>query len=418
MVLCWLAGSARGGTIPSDGLTDATTALQAALNESGRAGGEVFLPAGKYLIGGKLTVPAGVTLRGSWEEPHHGLGWEKGTCVLVTGGRNCDQGATVTLATNSALKGLTFLWPEERWNNIVAYPWAIFGDGIQVSVENVTLINPYQGIKLGGPNKSNKSNMHLLRNIFGSPLRYGVFIDNCHDIGRIENVHFNPNYWLDSGDPSASEGMDPTIKVAKRHQNDFAVLTYQLSHLEAFVFGRADWEYVLNTFVFGAHIGYHFIKTENGIPNGQLSGIGSDFGPICIQVDAIKAWGLQVTNGQFNNNKGVQAAAIITSPGAEGSVQFANCSFWATQGHAAWLQGQTTVKFTSCSFNNMTPGGTILAENGKLILNGCDFDQPGSAVILKPGVSAAVIMGNLQPGGLQIENEVGKRAQIGLNETP
>jgi len=212
--------------------------------------------------------------------------------------------------------------------------------------------------------------------------------------------------------------MDPAIKVAKRHQNDFAVLTYQLTNLEAFVFGRTDWEYVLNTFAFGAHIGYRFIKTENGISNGQLSGIGSDFGPICMQVDAIKAWGLQITNGQFNNTKGAQAAAIITNPGSLGSVQFANCSFWTTQGHAAWLQGQTTVKFTSCSFNNTTPGGTILAETGKLIVNGCSFDQPGSAIVLKSGVSAAVIMGNLQTGGLQIANEIGTHAQIGLNETP
>jgi hypothetical protein len=39
-------------------------------------------------------------------------------------------------------------------------------------------------------------------------------------------------------------------------------------------------------------------------------------------------------------------------------------------------------------------------------------------VVLKPGVKAALIMGNMQPAGLQVQNGIGPRAQIGLNETP
>jgi hypothetical protein len=31
---------------------------------------------------------------------------------------------------------------------------------------------------------------------------------------------------------------------------------------------------------------------------------------------------------------------------------------------------------------------------------------------------AATIFGNLQEGGLQVENEIGAHAHIGLNETP
>jgi hypothetical protein len=64
------------------------------------------------------------------------------------------------------------------------------------------------------------------------------------------------------------------------------------------------------------------------------------------------------------------------------------------------------------------PGGDILAERGKLIVQGCTFDRPGLAVVLKKEVKAAVIMGNLQTGGVQVENEIGAHAQIGLNEAP
>ena len=52
------------------------------------------------------------------------------------------------------------------------------------------------------------------------------------------------------------------------------MIAYTTAHLEAFTFGRTDWEYVLNTFVFGAKVGYRFIQTPAGACNGQFSGIG------------------------------------------------------------------------------------------------------------------------------------------------
>jgi hypothetical protein len=405
---------APASPIPNDGVTDATAAIQSALDAAGKSGGVVDLPPGQYLLAGAITVPPGVTLRGSWQEPHHGESWNLGSTLLITSGRNTDAGAAITLGADSGLQGFTLLWPEQMWNNIVPYPWAVLGNGIHVSVENLTLVNPYQGIKLVPP----RCNLHYLRNIFGCPLRYGIFIDGSHDIGRIENIHFNPTYWLASGHPSASTGVQPDIRIQKLRQNDYTVRQYQIEHLEAFVFGRTDWEYVLNTFVFGAHIGYRFIQTPDGVPNGQLSGIGCDFGPTCVQIDALKPHGIAITNGEFNNHLGTASAAIITSPGAAGAAQFVNCIFWNTSGHAAWLRGDTAVTFSACHFTDTLPAGTLLAEKGRLIVSACTFDQPGSAVVIKPGVSAAVVMGNLQPGGLQVDNGIGPHAQIGLNEGP
>ena len=36
---------------------------------------------------------------------------------------------------------------------------------------------------------------------------------------------------------------------------------WQMENGEAFIFGRADWEYVLNTFCFGYTVGYKFVHT-------------------------------------------------------------------------------------------------------------------------------------------------------------
>jgi hypothetical protein len=49
-------------------------------------------------------------------------------------------------------------------------------------------------------------------------------------------------------------------------------------------------------------------------------------------------------------------------------------------------------------------------------MRSCFFRQRGVAVALRPGVKAANLSGNMQPGGLQTVNEIGERAWIGMNE--
>ena len=51
-------------------------------------------------------------------------------------------------------------------------------------------------------------------------------------------------------------------------------------------------------------------------------------------------------------------------------------------------------------------------------MRGCQFAAAGPAVVLGPGVRAAVVAENTQPGGVQVQNGIGARAQIGLNELP
>lgn len=400
-------------TIPSDGTTDATAAIQQQLDAQGATGGEVLLPPGQFLIAGSLTVPEGVTLRGSWDAPHHGHAWQKGTTLLLTGGRGQEDGpAAIKLDHNSALEGVTMLWPEEKWNDIQPYPWGVEGHGNHITVENVTLVNAYQGISTGTQDGS----LHLFRNIYGCVLRRGILVDACSDIGRIENIHFNTHYWLGSGHPSSKDGAGKTPDG--KSENGEAVVGYVRDHLEAFIFARSDWEYVVDTFVWDARYAYRFVKSEHGECNGQFLGIGADYCRSCVQIDDIQAVGLQITNGEFTAFSGDPNTDIVTAPGAVGAAQFVNCNFWGTKSHIAWMQGDTVITLADCHILDKFPDGAVLAERGKLIIQGCTFDQPGKTAVLKPDVKAAIIMGNLQPGGVQIDNEIGAHAQIGLNETP
>ena len=386
-----------------DGVTDATGPIQKLLDVAAKSGGEVLLPPGLYLLKGSLTIPAGVTLHGSWDAPHHGNGWNKGSTLLVTGGRGQENGpAAIELKANAAVEGLTMLWPEQIPSDIVAYPWAIHGQGIHDTVENVTLVNAYQGIKMGDPDGS----LHLIRNVDGCVLRRGIMIDRTTDIGRIENVHFNPHYWSASHYPQQKEGKDG-------YRNIF---TYLPANLEAFIFARSDWEYVTNTFVWGAKSGYLFIGSKAGECNGQFLGIGADFCQACVRIEKIQPIGLQITNGEFTSFAGDPNSAIVTEPDAGGAAQFVNCNFWGVKNHVAWLQGSTVVTLADCHICDQLDSGAILAEKGKLIVHGCTFDKSYPAVILKPGVTSAIISENLQTGGLQIQNGIGARALIGLNE--
>ncbi|HEX4084914.1 MAG TPA: hypothetical protein VHY22_08390 [Chthoniobacteraceae bacterium] len=389
-----------------NGIADATGPIQQLLDAASKSGGEVRLPPGQYLLKGTLTIPAGVALRGSWDAPHHGSLWDKGSTLVITGGRGREDGlAAIEMQASAAVEGFTLVWPEQSPGNVTPYPWAIHGNGNHDTVENITLVNAYQGIKMGAPGDGS---LHLIRNVFGCVLRRGVMIDNTTDIGRIENVHFNPHYWGGSHHPSLGDNRQDWSKA----------IDFMTANLESFIFGRSDWEYVTNTFVWGSKSGYLFIQTKAGACNGQFLGIGADYCRACVRIEKIQDIGLQITNGEFTAFAGDPNSAIVTEPDAGGAAQFVNCNFWGIKNHVAWLQGSTAVNLSDCHISGKLPAGAVLAEKGRLILRGCTLDQNYPAAIIKPGVSAAIIAENLQPGGVTIENGIGTHAVIGLNQEP
>ena len=71
------------------------------------------------------TVPTGVALvREAGMRLHHGA-WDKGSTLMITGGRGEETGqAAVTTRTEQLHSRIfTLLWPDQRAENIVPYPW-------------------------------------------------------------------------------------------------------------------------------------------------------------------------------------------------------------------------------------------------------------------------------------------------------
>jgi len=384
-----------------DASTDDTGAFQRALDAVYKAGGgTVYAPSGRYLFRGSLVVPNGVTLRGSFScvPSHNGIrdkGQPKpgddGTALFVDAGRGHEEGTPfLTLNTNSSVCGLSIYYPAQVTNGApTPYPWTIAMRGKNPAVFDVELLNPYQGID------ASQNERHNIRNITGQPLRRGIWVDAIYDIGRIENVHFNP-WWNANSD----------------------VYRWQTRNGEAFIFGRADWEYVFNTFCFGYHTGYRFIETTTGGCNGNLCGIGADDCNRAILVEQAAVYGLLITNGEFTSFHGDDPTMVDVRATNKGVLRISNSAFWGPCNQIAKIAGQGTVGFSDCTFVQWGKEGdraAIQASSGSVIIQGCDFREKKRHISLGVAIDRAVITGNLFAGPAQIQNESHKDVQIGLN---
>ena len=396
------AYSVRDYGAKGDGITDDTAAFQKALDTAGQAGGGVVLaPRGNYFFAGHLNVPAAVTLRGIWESvpSHVGIrdaGGDKptddGTTFLVTESAGQEEGpAFLTLHDNSTLKGVVLYYPrQDPAAEPQAYPWAIALRGKNPAVLAVELLNPYNGID------ASQNERHLIRDVQGQPLRRGVLVDAIYDIGRIENVHFNP-WW----------SQKPRL------------YQWQKEHGEAFTFARSDWQYVFNTFCFGYHTGYKFIKTGTGVCNGNFLGIGADDCDTAVQVDDCATMGLLISNGEFTSFHGTDPTMVRVGAENSGSIRFVNCAFWGPCNQVATITGRGTVGFSDCTFvqwdRKKEGRAAIQAEGGTLLVRGCEFRENKPQIEIGAAVRRAVITDNILTGLPRITNHSQHPVVIGNN---
>ena len=382
-----------------DGVSDDTAAFQRALDSVHSArGGLVYAPPGRYLFRGVLNIPDGVTLRGSFHcvPSHTGIRdhgqrqpGDDGTAFLATAGRGKEDGEPfITLNTNSSVAGMTIFYPEQVADAVpVAYPWTIAMRGKNPAAFDLELLNPYQGID------ASRNERHNIRNICGQPLRRGIWVDAIYDIGRIENVHFNP-WWIGHG----------------------PVYEWQMQNGEAFIFGRADWEYVLNTFCFGYRVGYKFVHTGTGECNGNFLGIGADDCNRAVLVEQSAPYALLITNGEFTSFHGDDPTMVEVQGSNTGVVRFSNSAFWGPCHQIAKIAGRGTVGFSDCTFVEWHKDrAAIQASAGTVLIRGCEFRKDHPHIYLGENVDRAIITGNIFTGASKIQNAATKDIQIGLN---
>jgi len=384
-----------------DGTADDTAAVQTALDEAGQAGGgTVLLPAGNFNIAGHLSVPPGVTLKGTWQYVSSDTGkrWggegapKYGTILLVTENAGNEQGDPfITLTDHATLQGVNVYYPNQKYDSAPdPYPWAVSMGGNNSAVIDVELLNPYKGISAVGAHR------HLIRNVHGQPLRLGILVDQVYDIGRIENVHWNP--WWSNRSP---------------------VSDWQMQNAEGFVFGRTDWQYVLNTFCFGYKVGYRFDDLGKGVCNGNFLGIGADDSLVPVLVQNCAPFGLLITNGEFVSFHGDDPTMVVVEQSNSGSVRFNNCAYCGPCNQIAKIAGKGTVGFSDCTFVQWDAPKqgrhAIQAGGGTVLIRGCEFRQDAPQISLEADVRKAIISENVVRGAVRIDNAAEGTVHVGVN---
>lgn len=381
-----------------DGAHDDTAAVQKALEAAKEKGPICFLPSGTYRLDGSLTVPPGVTLLGaSGGVPHseHPIG----TILLAYGGKgNADGPPLVTLKPNAVIRNLTIHYPEQTLPEVIAYPWSIRGDGELCQVYNVTLTNPYQALDFG----TCWNELHTIRNVFACPLKTGLYIDQCTDIGRVENVHFNPNFWTRMALEPRFPGGD--------------IKAYLEKNLVGFKIGKTDWEYISNCFVIFPKVGFHFDDFGHGPGNAVITQSGADICTTAVLVERSQPHaGVQFVNGQF-------MSTVVVGKENQGPVKLTNCGFWPVPetGEQIVKLGPSTLVLSACHFAGWDVAAKgvpcITASGGRLMVNGCEFmPQDKQAVVLKNGLTAATVLGCMFRTEQAVLNESDAEVQIGMN---
>eukprot|EP01119_Soliformovum_irregulare_P019703 TRINITY_DN6301_c0_g1_i1.p1 TRINITY_DN6301_c0_g1~~TRINITY_DN6301_c0_g1_i1.p1 ORF type:complete len:374 (+),score=78.33 TRINITY_DN6301_c0_g1_i1:40-1161(+) len=214
-----------------DGKTDNTRSIQMALDyAASNGGGTVFLPVGTYLVNGNLRIGPYVSLKGSSDTPLRSYGTATtvaGTTLLAIAGSGTSSGTPFVFMTgpDTTIEGLSIFYPNQIAKNPpISFPFCISGTGDNLSVKNVLLVNPYQGIDFA----TESCPRHLIENVYGQPLLTGVQVDQCYDIGRIRHVHFWP-FWT--------------------WNTDFG--NWMGANAVTFRFMRSDWEIVEDVFSWG-----------------------------------------------------------------------------------------------------------------------------------------------------------------------
>ena len=197
------------------------------------------------------------------------------------------------------------------------------------------------------------------------------------------------------------------------------LFNWQMENGEAFVFGRTDWQYVFNTFCFGYRVGYRFIKTRDGMCNGNFLGLGADDCFTAVVVDASPRFGILITNGEFVSFHGPDPTMVAVSQTNAGSVRFVNCAFWGPCNQIARIAGRGTVGFSDCTFMQWDAKhegrAALQVQGGSVVIRGCEFQEDKPQIELGEKVRRAVISDNLITGQERIVNHSKGNVKIANN---
>ena len=327
----------------------------------------VYLPPGVWNFNDQIVVPHGMTLKGSYDRPHHvtsadlnivngNVVWDntKGTNIACFKGWNWtpfepdandlnrrDVDACIALHGSATLDGVNVYYPQQNAPvknqnfNPVKYPWTIscqksgedwsyFG---RCAIMNTTLVNSYAGIDL------TEANDHFVKGVNMTSFKRGIRLDQITSLGTIEdiNIHtqFAALYYCPYAYASAWPTDTPALtqQKADEHAAFERMESYILANNIGLEFGWVDWGGLKNVFVYKANKGFYFRRGISGhgssgffraAPSIDIQNSGCDQCVDAVYVDEVNS-GIGVN---FSNSNLI--GRIYTSDNNYGPVRITN----------------------------------------------------------------------------------------------
>lgn len=386
------------GAVPGDGLDD-TWAFQRALNYAeDQGGGTVYVPAGVYDISGYLRLAPSCTLLGEWYAPGTGK-MQEGTVLQAYSGEGMPSSTPfISVGTASAVIGVTVYYPNQNAENPVPYPAtfkAIDGEGGRSgfpTIKYTTLVNSYLGVSFG----PDWNEMGILENVYMTPLSKGVFVNMTTDIGRIEELHIGAAYYAEY-DKSVDKD---------------ALTAYMKSHVIGVELERSDWQYMYKSTIADVADAIIFKKQSSGTLapvdscNAQIYDLTIDN---CTRGLVFKD---NKMNSQITNVKAVtDEECILIEAAFTGSAAVNTADLTSTGGSCVRVEEGSigAISLVDSRFRSWKGGSYGLqASGGGVLLENCEAEGPGTAVLLADGVRGA----SLHNQGLAVDNRIGEKAVL------
>jgi len=389
---------------PKDGASDASAAIQAAIDKAaGAGGGVVFIPSGHYRLESGLQLKEGVTLRGDWAPPEPGR-YDRGTVLMPVFGRGILKGVpAVTMERGTGVRELTVWYPEQDCAEPVPYPWTFRSDDSQFSdnhtVMNCTLVNPYQAVKFGPAGNE----LHTVRNVYACPLKKGLEADSVTDIGRIVDVELSPKHWEQSGFPGSPSSKELSAKLRESLKRDAVGVEI----------GRSDWEYIFGLKVDGYSVGLLFVKGIRGITDAVM--FGSSFLDCAegMRVEYLNHVGLSATGCRFDGSLN----AVHATPTYGGLMMFNLCEFSSSGGSCVKSEGGGTLSLQSCKLSSWGSSAIEMSQ-GSLTVAGSAFAQAAKHVLLDQEVQDARLVSCSFQGSPDISFPASLKPRVVVDSSP
>lgn len=356
-----------------NGINDDSAAFQNAINavynSGGHGGGVVYVPSGNYAFSNSITIPTGVTLHGDWTDWTKGSSGIEGTTFCIYTGAGQPNGTPfITMSRSAALRDINFWYPNQNPSSITGYPFTIAAADNTV-VQNVVLVNSYQGIQVSGAE-------FILSTVIGSPLFIGfTTTGGIADISQTEDVRFSPAVWPASLLPNAPAAGGSYATWMRTYGTGMQVF-------------RLDGLINVNTEISGYNVGLDFEMNSSGESGCAFyNGWVTNCATAMLAQEMQTAQGLEMSDFTLDGDIAINRTHVTNDAAAE----FDNCSIIGRTGTAVSCLGadwQTSMSFQNCTISN------TLALTGPGVFNLVNCQLQGSTqCVLSATATAAAFTG-------------------------